>query len=77
MLSDYIKQNPDQGLFGEKHMPKRMIDADELIKIIKDLNLKQGWNRKDIHYSLADIIYIIDLMPKGADHKERCWRKYE
>lgn len=42
----------------------RLIDADAFIEELKELYKQAGWEDRDIHFSLADIISNIDMMPK-------------
>lgn len=41
----------------------RLIDADEFIKGLEDLYQQAGWDRRDVHFSLADTICNLDMMP--------------
>ena len=41
----------------------RLIDADEFIEALEDLYRHAGWDRREIHFSLADTICNLDMMP--------------
>lgn len=41
----------------------RLIDADEFISELEDLYKQAGWDRREIHFSLADTICNLDMMP--------------
>lgn len=44
----------------------RLIDADEFIEALEDLYRHAGWDRREIHFSLADTICNLDMMPTIA-----------
>ena len=50
----------------------RLIDADEFIKEMKELYKQAGWGDRDIHFSLADVISNIDMMPSAVIHCKEC-----
>ena len=41
----------------------RLIDADEFIEALEDLYQQAGWDRREVHFSLADTICNLDMMP--------------
>ena len=41
----------------------RLIDADELISELEDLYKQAGWDNRDVHFSLADTICNLDMIP--------------
>lgn len=41
----------------------RLIDADAFIEEMKELYKQAGWGDRDIHFSLADVISNIEMMP--------------
>lgn len=41
----------------------RRIDADDFIRGLKDLYQRAGWDRREVHFSLDDIISNLDNMP--------------
>lgn len=41
----------------------QLIDADEFIEGLEDLYQRAGWDRRDVHFSLADTIANMEMMP--------------
>ena len=44
----------------------RLIDADAFIEELKELYKQAGWEDRDIHFSLADVISNIEMMPVNS-----------
>ena len=41
----------------------RIIDADEFISKLEELYQYAGWDKRDVHFSLADTICNLDMIP--------------
>lgn len=60
-MHEYYREADDYCSQAERKI--RVINVDDFISKLEELYQYAGWDRREIHFSLADIICNLDMMP--------------